>query len=766
MTKKHIWAKLLIVALIVAMVGVFFVACKECKNHVDANNDGKCDNCGADVPIKKPPTPDTDTTAVEALFGVIDDAVAALGGIDNVGNLGTDAFVELAIEQDGVKKMIRIDLDLSLDLLKDSEFDYANNGFGFTISTDDGENGLTRVFGIWYVDAGDNEDNFVYLSAGGQNLKIDALTLANVLATYNVNANVPVSDKLADVNITDMVDEELGLDTFAEMLPIVYTENNGNKEFSVSLTELLDPTGTLGIMANSLLFGPKASIKNLIGASADEILAQFDIDIASLNDLIELLPDLSLVVTGNYEGSTFKSIGLGLAVAGQDTGITIPQIKGDGIELVAEGFVDTDLSATIGFTILESLDAYDNVAASLDAVLAEDLEWIDTSVLNFAFEADVKLGNSADNVSTYKMTVSADINAAKVADAVFTKRVYYTDGEGNYVTEADGTYKYADWFYLRGAGMFAAETDADVIQALLPGINSLYVCLENTEDPEDKLLINVEEPITVDEGGNFTGGRITINLAAFNNIVSLFGLNLPEAVTSLIGDLDGSFGVDAFLGIIRPALAGFIYPSDEEQANMTLTKPADFEEKEEAAKEEANKDDDTTGDDTTGDDTTGDDTTGDDTTTEEKPDVKGLINQIIASLTFGTDSVTAANSDEYEYVIGGADLTFDITASLLKDEAGKVNGIKVVTNDSFVANYNNGEVLTEVDASIQIGGEGNLFKAEITVDQTKKVGDPLYVYVALDINKIGYACAVRTPIDADAETINVFRDGAGWVASK
>lgn len=766
MTKKHIWAKLLIVALIVAMVGVFFVACdKECTNHVDANNDGKCDNCGADVPIKKPPTPATDTTAVEALFGVIDDAVAALGGIDNVGNLGTDAFVELAIEQDGVKKMIRIDLDLSLDLLKDSEFGYANNGFGFTISTDDGENGLTRVFGIWYVDAGDNEDNFVYLSAGGQNLKIDALTLANVLATYNVNANVPVSDKLANVNITDMVDEELGLDTFAEMLPIVYTENNGNKEFSVSLTELLDPTGTLGIMANSLLFGPNASIKNLIGASADEILAQFDIDIASLNDLMELLPDLSLVVTGNYEGSTFKSIGLGLAVAGQDTGITIPQIKGDGIDLIAEGFVDTDLSATIGFTILESLDAYDNVAASLDAVLAEDLEWIDTSVLNFAFEADVKLGNSADNVSTYKMTVSADINAAKVADAVFTKRVYYTDGEGNYVTEADGTYKYADWFYLKGSGMFEAETDADVIQALLPGINSLYVCLENTEDPDDVLLINVDEPITVDERGDFTGGRLTINLAAFNNIVSLFNLQLPAEVSSLIGDLNGSFSVDAFLGIIRPALAGFIYPSDEEQANMTLDKPADFEEKEEAAKEEANKDDDTTGDDTTGDDTTGDDTTGD-TTTEEKFDVMGLIDQIIASLTFGTDSVTAANSDEYEYVIGGADLTFDITASLIKDEAGTVNGIKVVTNDSFVANYNNGEVLTEVDASIQIGGEGNLFKAEITVDQTKKVGDPLYVYVALDINKIGYACAVRTPIDADAETINVFRDGAGWVASK
>ena len=766
MTKKHIWAKLLIVALIVAMVGVFFVACdKECTNHVDANNDGKCDNCGADVPIKKPPTPATDTTAVEALFGVIDDAVAALGGIDNVGNLGTDAFVELAIEQDGVKKMIRIDLDLSLDLLKDSEFGYANNGFGFTISTDDGENGLTRVFGIWYVDAGDNEDNFVYLSAGGQNLKIDALTLANVLATYNVNANVPVSDKLANVNITDMVDEELGLDTFAEMLPIVYTENNGNKEFSVSLTELLDPTGTLGIMANSLLFGPNASIKNLIGASADEILAQFDIDIASLNDLMELLPDLSLVVTGNYEGSTFKSIGLGLAVAGQDTGITIPQIKGDGIDLIAEVFVDTDLSATIGFTILESLDAYDNVAASLDAVLAEDLEWIDTSVLNFAFEADVKLGNSADNVSTYKMTVSADINAAKVADAVFTKRVYYTDGEGNYVTEADGTYKYADWFYLKGSGMFEAETDADVIQALLPGINSLYVCLENTEDPDDVLLINVDEPITVDERGDFTGGRLTINLAAFNNIVSLFNLQLPAEVSSLIGDLNGSFSVDAFLGIIRPALAGFIYPSDEEQANMTLDKPADFEEKEEAAKEEANKDDDTTGDDTTGDDTTGDDTTGD-TTTEEKFDVMGLIDQIIASLTFGTDSVTAANSDEYEYVIGGADLTFDITASLIKDEAGTVNGIKVVTNDSFVANYNNGEVLTEVDASIQIGGEGNLFKAEITVDQTKKVGDPLYVYVALDINKIGYACAVRTPIDADAETINVFRDGAGWVASK
>ena len=42
---------LVVVVLILALCLGVFVGCnnKTCTNHVDANNDGKCDNCGADV---------------------------------------------------------------------------------------------------------------------------------------------------------------------------------------------------------------------------------------------------------------------------------------------------------------------------------------------------------------------------------------------------------------------------------------------------------------------------------------------------------------------------------------------------------------------------------------------------------------------------------------------------------------------------------------------------------------------------------------------
>ena len=133
----------------------------------------------------------------------------------------------------------------------------------------------------------------------------------------------------------------------------------------------------------------------------------------------------------------------------------------------------------------------------------------------------------------------------------------------------------------------------------------------------------------------------------------------------------------------------------------------------------------------------------------------------------GTDSITAANADGIDYTVGGAALTFDMTGSVLRNDANEVDGIKVVTNAPFVANYNDGEVVTTIGADVQIG-HGELFTAEVTVNQDKAGVDALDIYIDFTLNKIGYGCAVRTPVQLDGETPvgSIYREGAGFVVSK
>ena len=278
MTKKNIWAKLLIVALIVAMVSAFFIACdpkngdnggnggntgKPCTEHVDNDGDGLCDICGEEVEVEE----EIDTTAVEALLGVVDDAVAELAKVENVGNLGTDAYVEVKVND----TTVRVDLDLSLDLLNEASggTGYANNGFGFTVSV----NG-TQEFGLWYVNGEADEYQYVYLKTKDQNLKISALTLANVLERYNVNANVPTNDTL-DISVVDMASSYIGM--IASMVDIDYTESNGNKTFSLNIKELFNPEGDLIGVVDALFFGEEAAI----GVDLGGILKDQNINITS-----------------------------------------------------------------------------------------------------------------------------------------------------------------------------------------------------------------------------------------------------------------------------------------------------------------------------------------------------------------------------------------------------------------------------------------------------------------------------------------------------
>lgn len=756
MTKKNIWVKLLIVALIIAMVGAFFIACDNNeKDPTDTdkdngNNEGNEDNNTAE--------------AVNALLGVIDDAIAALGGIDNVGNLGTDAYIDLAIEQEGVTKKIRVDLDLSLDLLNsESGGDgYINNGFGFAISVDGGDGVLDRVFGAWYVDELEDKDNYVYLSAGGQNFKIDALTLASVLDKYNVNANVEVGSKLQAIG---SLAENPNVASFLAILPdlginIGY-EKVGNQEvFSLNIKELFNPSedNAIGETLDQMIF----QSPELAG-----ILSSLNIAISSVGDVYNMIPNIDLEIIGNYNAAgTFESIGLGLAVDGKSDGITIPTTDGKGMTIIEGSFPDTNLSATLGFKILSSNDAYDNVKAVRDEAIA-DTTWNEIGVLNFAVAGQVTLGKTAETAKTYDVEISADINLAAAANATFVKKLYFNDADGNPTSK--------DWFYLRGVGPFESDTDKDIIDVLLPAINSLYVKMVNVEDTNDILLINLDEKITTNAAGDFTGGQMTIKLAALTDILTTFGITLPDNILSMISSLEGTLPIGSVLGAIKPVLSGFIYTSVPEGATTTAPKANALNMAEAAGSEEG---------------------------TEDSDDVMTIIMEVIekvmACVKIDADNgkISAAADADDKYSIGGAAITFDMAASLLKDKDNKVNGAELKFNKPLVLDYKadikDGEgedaatigtdtVKTTINVpSLKIGGDNNLFSATVSVTQDKaktyttpddehqNESSKLEVYVGIDLEKIGYGCATRTPVVLDSSnnpTGSIFTN-IGWVASK
>ena len=722
-----------------------------CTKHVDEDGDGYCDKCGVEMPI--------DDTAVRELFGVLDDFVANTGNIENVGVLGTDSEILFEVEQDGITKKLKIEFDVALDLLRTGMYSdmYGNNGLSMVVSIDNGSGTYDRLFGIWYLN-GDSDDNSkIYLDMFGQGLIIDAFAIANVLEKYNVNANIPVGDKIGDNMLTDVADGYIG--TFASIIDLEFVEIDGVKTFTLDIKELLNPDSVIAALLDSLIFKEEGSIlENLAGINVSQILKDLNVGISCTEDVYNIIPDMSLVVKGNYEQDKFVSLSVGLDVKGSEDGINIPTVDGNIVNVVSS-FGDTSLKTTFKAEFLTNDEAFGNVESLYSAVAAEaeEEQWADIGVLNFAFDAQVTLGTDKDSAKTYDIQLAADINAAAVADATFTKRVYYTDANGDYVKGADGNYLYTDWFYLKG-GIFGNEQDTDVVRALLPAINSFYLKMVNVNDPSDVLMINVLEKFTVNSAGDITGGKLYVKLAALNNICSAFGIDLKVMLGDMADTILGMDGevpynvVSAALGM----LSGMLYTIPEEYlalgaTEMTATAPK--------AMASATADEVTDG--------SNDTTTGGTGIKDVVATIFEVIDKIKASVTMGTDSITAANAEDVDYTIGGAAITFDMTGSVLRNDAKKVDGIKVVTNAPFVTNYNDGEVVTSIGANVQIG-HGELFTAEVTVNQDKAGVDALDIYIDFTLNKIGYGCAVRTPVQLDGENPvgSIYREGAGIVLSK
>ena len=709
-----------------------------CTKHVDEDGDGYCDKCGVEMPI--------DDTAVRELFGVLDDFVANTGNIENVGVLGTDSEILFEVEQDGITKKLKIEFDVALDLLRTDMYGdmYGDNGLSMVVSIDNGSGTYDRLFGIWYLN-GDSDDNSkIYLDMFGQGFIIDAFAIANVLEKYNVNGNIPVGDKIGDNMLTDVADGYIG--TFASIIDLEFVEIDGVKTFTLDIKELLNPDGIMAALLDSAIFKEEGSIlENLAGINVSKILKDLNIAIADTEDLYNILPDMSLVVKGNYEQDKFVSLSVGLDVKGSEDGIVIPTLDDNNIYVVSS-FGDTSLKTTFKAEFLTNDEAFGNVESLYSAVSTEAAEeqWTDTGAFNFAFDAQVTLGTTEYTAQTYDIQFAADIDLAELYKATFTKRAYYKDAAGYYVRDSYGNYLYTDWFYIKG-DIFGNEMDTDFFRALLPAINSFYLKMVNVNDPSDVLMINVLEKFTVNAAGDITGGQLYVKLAALNNICSAFGIDLRAMLGDMADTILGMDGevpyqtVNATLGM----LPGMLYTIPEDYAALGATEMTATAPKAMAS------------------------ATADEATVT---DPSATFEQLLILLKVLAE-ITTVDGDSFnfyydDYAQSGNRILFDAALQVLQDETYGFDGIRFYTYQPIVVDYNGGEVVTTIGADVQIG-HGELFAAKISVNQTKPDGY-FDFYVKINLEKTGYGCAVRTPVQLDGENPvgSIYREGAGIVLSK
>lgn len=684
MTKKSIWLKLLVVALIVATVAAFFIGCKEpeCTEHVDKNGDGKCDVCGADMP--KEPEDDVDPARVEAVNGlltIVSDAIAELATAENVGNLGTSSYIDVTAQGTNV----RVALDLALDLLPDNGTNYENNGFGFTVDVDG-----TNYFGAWFV----NGDENLYLSINGKNLKINALKLSEVLAKYEVYGNAEIGSKLEGLDLAGIAAGFVPM--IAKLLPISAEGlDTDNRTITIALKELFAPESL-------------------------EMLADLGVDFGSLGlnideNFYNSLPDINVVLSGKYEGETFKSIGLGVKLGA--TNIEIPVEGGDPIKVEIKDPID--VKAEIGLDMMKNEEA-------LDLIAIPEKEWQPIGgAINVAFEADLKFAYSKDaavteaDATTYKLTIAGNIDPAAIAAVDLTKEVYVLDDAGNYVKNEDGSYKTKNVLYLGGAiPGDNGSVQPDIITALLGNVNSLMISLQG-KDASDLILINVDEKITFNEAGTATSGKVTINLAGVTKLLEQFGVQLDDTIKNMISNISGTGkDIKVILSAVKPVLAGLLY-----KKNVTATAPADAAATSAVVAEDLPM-------------------------AEGDVDIIGLLTDIFnyakACIKETTDNSIVISSEGANIpAINGAELTFNAKGELINNGA-KVSDLNVKLD------YNKGEVVTEIKApEINLGGANNIFNAKVTVDQTKTAGDNLHMFVGFNLLKVGYGCAPLNPIKVD-----------------
>ena len=728
--------------------------------HVDEDHNYRCDDCTTIFGAE-----DNWTSFIAEIDKVID----SMGSMGDLATMGGSLTAGIKFEQEeftdkdnnkteAVSHDIEIKVDFGLDLA--TEFDAtlaasgSENAFGVSITDTVGET-TTTLLGLWYVDNGSaaEEGNYILAKFGEEVFKFNAPSLAETFANYPINVDVNIADKVNGVND---IDASSVVDIVAGILPLSVTQGTNSTTYSIALTDYLfnkvDPVMTEGYVIGNLL-------DSLIGGMTQvtSLLQEVGLNTSLLDTLDSLLPGLALEVTftrdaaGNTNGAA-----IGLSIAGEPMSVDLYQptaTTSDGLiydifktEANAEegklvinnGFGDIEMDVSLSYEFGSNAEqaGFPYSTAVKEAFNKADADYgaeaREIGLLNVAFEGEVLLGMGGE-AKTYSIKVAADLDPSVMTDKALLKEVVKVNGQGQGLWTDKNDNKQYD----------AGEEDTTVAINFGAGKNTVDVVLSMI----DKLYLNISDDeggLTVIKAGKTEYNEATGEVSNFPIVIqgigwlgNLLDTFLDDEAMETVGGIIGEGAlISGDMGTLeRPAnLAGL--PIDDVLSTMIkVNGVADLD----AVTAWAPYVEPSKGDDNTGDSGEGSGSSG---STTNPGTILDEITKYIKMFKFDRTDKNILKLTVNEENMNGAGVKFEATASVTRDADDTVNSLTLSLGaDGLVINGSDkvNTTIKTVDGwpLLQIGGDGNLFKAAVSVAQTG-TDSPLNLTIGINLKKVGY----------------------------
>lgn len=824
MKKSHLLWKILVVVMIVSAMMATFVACgHDCAKdghidengdywcdacgaaiqhqHADANRDRKCDLCGADVdPCGLGNHVDADNNhrcdECTRIFGAeegwnnffadLDKVIDSMGTMGDLATMGGNVTANISFDQaaytdkkgnktEASSHDIEVKVDFGLDLA--TEFDAtlaasgSENAFGVTI-TDTVGTTTTTLLGLWYVDNGSAKDNYILAKFGEEVFKISAPSLAETFATYPIDVNVNITDK---VNEVGAIDASSVTSIVAGILPLDVKSTATSTTYSIALTDYLfnevtppmtdAAYGIGGLLSQGLSTIPAITkVLNAIGIGSD-----------LLSTLNALLPGLTLDVTFNKDAAgntTGAAIGIGIAgeamsvelyhpESGKTDGLIYDIFKteadaGNGTIIINDGFGDITLDVALSYEFGSNAEqaGFPYSTAVKDAFAkantAYGAEAREIGLLNVAFEGEVLLGMGGE-AKTYSIKVAADLDPSVMTDEALLKEVVKVNDQGQGLwTDKNGNKKYdaGEEDTTVAINFDAGKNTVDVVLSM---IDKLYL---NISNDEGGLTVIKTGATTYNEDGTVNDFPIVIQGISWlgNLLGSFLEGDALETVKDLIGEgalISGDMGT-----LQRPANLASLPIASTLSTIIKVNGVADLG----AVTAWAPYVEPSTGGDNTGDNTGNTDEGGFDIS-KLGPILEDVV-RYIEMFKFNRVDKDTLTLTVNETNMNNAGVKFEATAKVTRD-ADAVDSLTLSLGaDGLVINGSDkvNTTIKMVDGwpLLQIGGEGNLFKAAVSVSQTGTTS-PLNLTLGINLKKVGYGL-VNSYITTDAEFQAMFSE--------
>ena len=799
MKKSHLLWKILVVVMIVSAMMATFVACgRDCAKdgHVDENGDYWCDACGAAIQHqhadadrnKKCDLCGTDVDPcglgyhVDAdnnhrcdectkIFGAeegwnnffadLDKVVDSMGTMGDLATMGGNVTANISFDQaaytdkEGNKTEasshdieIKVDFGLELREFADTEITSGSeNAFGVTITDTVGKT-TTTLLGLWYVDNGSAEKNYILAKFGEEVFKINAPSLAETFNTYPISVNVDIADK---VNEVGAIDASSVTSIVAGILPLDVTSTATSTTYSIALTDYLFNEVTPPM--TDAAYGIGGLLSQGLGTipAITKVLQSIGLGSDLLATLNALLPGLTLDVTFNKDtagNTTGAAIGIGIAgeamsvelyhpESGKTDGLIYDIFKteadaGNGTIIINDGFGDITLDVALSYKFGSNSDqagfpystavkaAY--TKAETDFFTETEPEKVkEIGLINAAIEGQVLLGLDKNDPATYDVKLAIDLDPSALTKNGLMTEAYVINDAGQGIKDSQGNPKMVDAINLNAANTVTAY------EIVLSAIDNLYIKLG---DLEVRLL---EKEVA--SNGSVPTFQVNISgLTWIQDLLKQFGVNL-SGVQDLFDNLkEGSMNIGSsntlLRGIVLRLLNGLVVKG------FSYTEPASYVTE-------------TTSGGETGGETGGDSDGGSFDISKIGPILEEVV-RYIEMFKFNRVDKDTLTLTVNETDMNGAGVSFDATAKVTRDTDDTLESLTLSLGaDGLVINGSD-----DVDTTLkmvegwpllQIGGDGNLFKAAINavvVDNRTGVADAdkkdMNLTIGLNLLSIGY----------------------------